>query len=245
MTNPEHLIIAGCSFSAGDSNIDKARENPSTWAHWLLDPLSPKFLYNLAIPGGGNFAISHNLVYILESKKYMTPKNTMIGFNLSSLDRSDVICPVDHPQANQSFSWSKDFGYAWLTQGSFAYQTPPFKRMLQLHMGLENLITLNCLAIVQCMTYLEHRGFDYFFMLMDDTIIQDSPAWFTDSVLHGRKHKMVTFGEHQSMHEFCAGNDKLLSPDGFHPSNLGYQRIGERVNEFLSTSLYGSNGDGK
>jgi hypothetical protein len=228
----KYFITAGCSFTAGTSNIEQAQQNPQTWPHYLLSTVQPQFFYNMAMPGGGNKQIIYNLVYLLESKSHITPADTLIGISLTGLDRLDTMCAVDHPNANQWFSWGQDFRYSWITQGSFAFAGPPFGGILQKHMELEQIQLDNCLSIVQCLTYLEAQGFDYFLMLMDDTIIDDSPAWFKDRVFNKLKHRFVDFGESASMYSY-AKSQNYLSEDGFHPNQQGQKLISSKVNKHL------------
>jgi hypothetical protein len=154
----------------------------------------------LAIPGGGNQQINNNLVYLLESKKYIEPKNTLIGINITGLDRVDLMCPIDHPDVNENFSWQQDFGFGWINEGSFCNYTPPFNGKLQKNIGIEQVILYNCLAIIQCFSYMELQGFKYFFMLMDNDILKDSPAWFKNFVLHN--NHLVRFNQVNNMHDF-------------------------------------------
>jgi len=228
----QYFITAGCSYSAGIGDVIKAKRNPQTWSHYLLSELNPEFFYNLAIPAGGNTQISKNLAYMLETKKYITPNNTLIGINLSGLDRIDTMCAVDNLYANKNFSWAQDFGFGWITQGSFLFNAPPFNGMLQKNMELTQVKQTSCLSIMQCVAYLDWRGFDYFFMLMDDSVIDDAPDWFKDSLLNSRQDRYIKFDEHRSMYSF-AKNQNLLSNDNFHPSQAGYELIGDRVYKFL------------
>jgi len=228
----KYFITSGCSFTAGNSNIEIAQQDPWVWPHYLLTTVQPQFFYNLAIPAGGNKQIAHNLVYLLESKPYITPADTLIGINLTGLDRIDTMCAVDHPNANRFFSWTGDFGYGWITQGSFAFTGPPFVGILQKHMELKQIQLDNCLSIVQCLTYLEARGFEYFVMLMDDTIREDAPAWFKDRVLNNLKHRFVDFVESDSMYSY-AKSQNCLGADGFHPNRQGQKLISSKVNTHL------------
>lgn len=184
------------------------------------------------MPGGGNQQMAHNLTYLLESKSYINPHETLIGINLTGLDRIDTMCAVDHPNANEFFSWRQDFGYSWITQGGFVFSGPPFGGLLQKNMGLEQIHLDNCLSVVQGLTYLESRGFDYFLMLMDDTIIQDAPYWFAQHVLNKRKHRFVDFGESASMYSYAKSNH-CLGDDGFHPNLQGYELIASKINTHL------------
>ena len=224
--NLANFIVAGCSFSVGISDKEVAINCPTTWSHFLLSKLNPKFFYNLAIPGSGNFAIANNLIYLLESKNHIEAKDSLIIFNISGLDRIDTMVPVDHPNANKSFSWDKDFKFGWIVEGGFLNNKNVFKGLLQKNMGFEQVQLLSCLSMVQCFSYLESRNFNYRFMLMDNNIL-NSPVWFTD-FLNVRQDKWIQFDHAQSMHEY-AKNTNLLSEDKFHPSIHAHKLIADQI----------------
>ena len=229
----ENFIVSGCSFSAGSSSINQAEENPKVWPDFLLPVLKPKFFINLSIPGSGNLSIANNLTLCLETKKNLSPTNSIIGINISGLDRIDIMCSVDHPDANKYFSWGKDLGHNWITHGAWVglEKSSPFYGSLQKNMELEQARTMSCLSIVHCFSYLELHNFKYFFMLMDDYIINDSPAWFTD-YLDQRKDKCVKFNQHQSMHSYAKSCEGLHT-DQFHPSVIGHKLIAEQIKSFI------------
>jgi hypothetical protein len=227
----KQFITAGCSFTAGGSLIEDAIQHPKTWSHFLLPKINPEFFYNLAMPGGGNGATGTNLIYLLETKKYIEPKNTLIGINITGLDRIDTMCAVDHPDANKHFSWNYDFGYSWITEGGFTSNMSPFYGALQKNTELEQIRISNALAIITCFCYLELHKFNYFFMIMDDLVIQDSPPWFLD-FLNCRQQQWITFNDHNTMHSLVKEKN-LLEEDKFHPSIGGHQLIADIVIEQL------------
>lgn len=226
-----NFITAGCSFTAGNSVIEEVTRSPSVWPDFLVSWIDAKVFYNIGITGGGNCAMCDSLIYLLETKKYINPGNTLIGINITGLDRIDTMCAVDHPNDTNRFSWKHDFGFSWINEGGFTCQIPPFNGDLQKHIGLEQIHLLNALAVTKCLTYLESHKFSYFFMVMDDQVIQDSPPWFLD-FLNCRKKKWITFGNHNTMHSFAKENC-LLEEDGFHPSNAGHKLIADAAIEQL------------
>jgi hypothetical protein len=229
----ENFIVSGCSFSAGSSSINQAEENPKVWPDFLLPVLKPKFFINLSIPGSGNLSIANNLILTLETKKNLSPSNSLVVINITGLERIDVMCSVNHPDANKYFYWSKDLGYNWITHGAWVglEKSSPFYGSLQKNMELEQARTMSCLSIVHCFSYLELHNFKYFFMLMDDYIINDSPAWFTD-YLDQRKDKFIKFGQYQSMHSYAKSCEELHT-DQFHPSVGGHELIAKHINSFI------------
>ena len=175
-----NFITAGCSFTAGNSVIEEVTRSPSVWPDFLVSRIDAKVFYNIGITGGGNCAMCDSLIYLLETKKHINPTNTLIGINITGLDRIDTMCAVGHPNDTNRFPWKHDFGFSWINEGGFTSQIPPFNGDLQKHIGLEQIHLLNALAVTKCLTYLESHKFSYFFMVMDDQVIQDSPPWFLD-----------------------------------------------------------------
>lgn len=231
MSQLEYFITAGCSFTAGTSDIDQARSNPESWPHFLLEKIPARFLINLAIPGGGNQQIADNVIYLLETKKYITSENCLIGINFTGLDRLDIMCAVDHPDANKNFSWSKDFGFGWITEGTFVSKTSPFNGMLQKNMELDQTQLSNCLSIVKLLSYLELNRFKYFFMLMNDEIMDTSRTWFNDFVNQGQTGPVI-FGQSKSMKSF-ATDKGLLNKDQFHPNKEAHQLMSNEIFGYL------------
>jgi hypothetical protein len=218
----DNLLIAGCSFTA---SVD-------SWATQLQKIINPLQCINIGVSGAGNYTIGTNIVYFLELKKNYTSKNTTVVFNVSGLDRIDTMCPVDHPNANNYWAWDKDLGFNWINQGGFTGQQPPFNGMLQKHMGIDQIIKVNSLAIIQCISYLELNNFKYYFMLMDDQICKDSPTWFT-KFLEQRRDKWITFDTHKSMYSYALANDQIGN-DGFHPSPAGQILIAQAVASIIN-----------
>ena len=228
--NLANFIVAGCSFSAGTNDKELAINCPTTWSHFLLKKLNPTFFYNLAIPKSGNYSISTNLIYLLESKNHINPENTIIGINFTGLDRIDNMCSQDHPNANRDFSWDHDFKFGWITEGTFITRSQPYNGILQKNIGFEQTKITNCIFIIQCISYLEARNFNYFFMLMNDTII-DAPSWFTN-FLNSHKDKWITFDNNQNMHEFSKSKNLLVN-DTFHPLPSAHKLMAEHISNKL------------
>lgn len=218
----KHFVTAGCSFTAGED----------TWPNFLLHNIFntnyPEHFVNLAIPGGGNQQIFDNLVFLLESKKYMSDFDTLIGINLTEMDRIDTMCSIQHPNKNQYFGWGDmDFNFNWINENGFTVKKPPFNGKLQYNIGYEQVVILNCLSIVKGLSYLENNNFDYFFMTITDDVINESPSWFAD-FLFARKNKWITFENDQSMFSYSKNNN-LLSQDKFHPSIEGQKEIADII----------------
>ena len=223
----EKLVISGCSFSAGSSDIENGTMYPITWSHFLLPKINPNVFVNLSVHGGGNISSGFNIVYLLETKKFFTSDDTLILFNITGLDRVDTMCYNDNSYANSSFSWNKDFGFGWITEGGFTSKLPPFNGMLQKNIGVDQIITTNSLSIINTITYLEANNFQYAFMLMDQHVETDAPD-FLRRFLNNRSKYYITFDGISNMHEYCKQNT-WLKKDQFHPSHEGYSRIADFV----------------
>lgn len=232
MTSTVYLVNAGCSFTAGTSDIHLAKNNPQSWGHFLLSKINPRIYINLGIPGGGNRQIADNLIYLLNSKPEITPSNSLILFNISGLDRIDTMCSIEHPDANKNFSWSKDFGFSWITEGGFVSTNAPFYGALQKNMELEQIRLSSCLAIIQLLAFLKLKKFRFFFMTLDDKIFEECPTWFKTVIFEHYNHNYIRFGEVFSMHEF-AKSKNLLAPDRFHPNLEANQLVANVVYETL------------
>jgi hypothetical protein len=229
----ENFVVAGCSFSAGSSQVKVSIENPKVWPDFLLPILTPKIFINLSMPGGGNLSIANNLTLCLETKKNISSSNSLIGINITGLERIDTMCSVQHPDANKYFNWAKDLNHNWITQGGWTEleEKSPFYGSLQKNIELEQARTLSCLSIVQCFSYLECNNFKYFFMLMDDNIISDSPSWFK-KYLDQRKDKYIRFDQDQSMYSYAKTCGELSS-DQFHPSIQGQKLIAGHIGSLI------------
>jgi hypothetical protein len=163
----------------------------------------------------------------LESNKSLTPGNTLVGFNITGIDRSDVICSPDHPAINDILVTgitegvehpSKRFGFGWITGGI---------RSDMIHI-------FNCILVVQAISYLEANNFNYFFMLMNSEVYDYAPDWFQNFLQ--QREQWVKFENFNNMFEFLKYN-ALISPDG-HPTRSGHRLIAEHILNFLHNHGY-------
>lgn len=227
------LITTGCSFTAGASGTD-ATNNPQTWSHFYLKVLQPNLFVNLAMPGAGNFAMSKNLTYFLETKQDYTPDNTQIIFNITGFDRVDTMCSVDHPNANQWFAWAQDVEHNWISE-RFVNDGAPFNGLLQKHMGFDQIKRLGALSVIDAIMYLEQREFNYYFMFMDNEAHADSPE-FLIKFLENRSDRWIQFDHQIGMHDYCKEFGMLIN-DNFHPDLQGYEMIANFVNQHIKEKL--------
>jgi hypothetical protein len=226
-----NLLIGGCSFSAGTSDIGEALAQPSTWAHFLLSKIDINLYANLAIPGGGNLATSFNILNFLQKNTHFNKKNTLVIFNITGLERIDTICATDHPDAIQYFSYSKSLNYNWINEGSFETKMSPFYGKLQKNMGYDQVKILNEYAVITLISFLENENYNFRFMYMDEEIVKESSDIFQKFLLK-RQSNLILFDEHLAMHEYCK-QQQALHRDNQHPSVHGYQLISAKVLENL------------
>jgi len=230
----KNLITTGCSFTAGviplpHENKIAWKNRGSVWPHFCfaeMNPAQDKFV-NLAIPGGGNIAAFTNLIYVLENNKTFTPDNTLIGINLTGMHRYDAISDSANVQVNKNLCCididgithiSDTLGFGWITGK---------------HFGNQKVDILSAVTIIQGLSYLELRKFNYFFMLMNNAIYDYSPEWFQQA-LDIRKSNWITFNKHIGMFEFVR-NLNQVTEDG-HPTTDRHKRISEFVIEYIKNN---------
>ena len=235
MTTYNKLLISGSSVTAGTSDLVEAQNTPQTWAHFLLSSIKPTIFCNLAIPGGGNISIAKTLIYTLETKLEYTPNDTLVIFNIAPLDRVDIMCDIDHPNANKYFSWAQDLGFGWITSGSFISRIPPFKGIIEKNMGFDAVVNYNALELVGLITYLEGNGYNFYFMLDNISILADAPNYLVN-FLNSKIRHWIQFDEHLSLREYC--QDKQLMADSEHPNLQGHQALAQQVQQHIANTVH-------
>jgi hypothetical protein len=201
-------------------------EDHWSWSHFCLTALGceHKNYKNFAIPGGGNMAAMTNLIYFLETNPDWTPENTRIGFNITGLDRQDAIVSAEHAKAlamRAQYHIREDLQIGWLINS-----VHPDSR---LHTKQQQIQT--CLAVTQALTYLDYRGFDYFFMLLNQSIYNFSPQWFQQA-LDQHQYRWLHF-DAGGMYERVKSAGLIDSTK--HPTRAGYQLLADDVLEYLES----------
>lgn len=223
----KNFIVSGCSFTAGVINPDNVNEwatQSFAWPHYCfleMDPENSNFL-NFALPGSGNNAAISNLVYYLELNKQANAANTLVGLNLTGLERSDTMCHTHHQDANNDVSnqhIKEQLNIGWI-HNSHSRE--------QLRQGVTQLTIQSCLSIVQGIVYLESKCIDYFFMLMTDSVYTASPLWFKE-FLDARQSNWVQFDGTRGMMEFVKQHQLTETSSNFHPSKKGHKILSEHV----------------
>jgi len=231
MHNLTHFVVTGCSFSAGvfDEVVPAAEwvNRASSWPMFLYSELMPvnDTFINLAIPGGGNTAAFTNLIYLLESNKNLTSKNTIIGFNVTSLYRQDQICDIRDTTRHTYISFSdvhKELKISWKKLPTDAAT------------DFSTIAIQSALKVIESITYLEQMGYNYFFMLMNDDIYYHSPEWFQDFLDKRKDKTWITFGDCLSMDSFTKSVSGYVSDHDLHPNLDTHKLISQRVKHFLN-----------
>jgi hypothetical protein len=232
------LLISGCSFSTGSSNVEDACANPSTWANALCSLARPTIVCNLSIPGGGNNAIIGGLTYTITTQQIWNAQDTMIVFNVTGMERTDLICAPDHPDGNRLNSWYQQdqFPFKYLISGGWARpQSNPQDRLfreLETNQQFDAICLHNSMAMMNFMLSLDARQYRWYFMIMDRENVWDHSPEFFRQFLESRSN-WIQFGEHRSMKEFCEHNG-WLEQDNFHPTAQGHQAMATQIWQKMS-----------
>jgi hypothetical protein len=234
MNTYTNLLVAGSSVSAGTSDRTAAIHTPQVWPHFLLQALDSKVFCNLAMPAGGNISIAKNLIYVLTTKPEYTANDTLVIFNIAPMDRFDIMCDIDHPNANQHFSWAKAIGFSWITSGSFVAKTLPFNGSIEKNMGFDAIVNYNALELIGLITYLEDRGYNFHFMFDNASILEDAPGYLI-TFLNSKTRHWIQFNEHPTLREYCQAKHLMLDTE--HPTLQGHQALAQQVQQHLNEEI--------
>jgi hypothetical protein len=230
---PDRFLVSGCSFTTGSSDAGDIHKKMNSWPCPLVVKYNIPIIYNLALSGGGNTSICHNISYVIDTDPVFAPENTLVLFNITGLDRIDLMVQSDHPDINTNGSWHKVFPFAWITSGGWL--TGKLKKItdtLQKNLGWDSVIRSNCLNIINFIQRLEADGYRYYFMLMDDQILDDAPDFFINFI-KSKTQQWITFNEYLSMHSYGKSLG-LLESDNFHLTLEGNLKIAEIVNNQIT-----------
>lgn len=211
-------MASGCSFTAGGDP-----KSPRVWADYLIDDVN--MYANLALPGGGNFAVAKNIMMFLARYQHYRSENTLVVFNISDMARVDVMCDPGDTDANDSFPWATALGINWKTHGC-----RPVKGIKDF--GIPPAEWTNELALMGMISYLESRGFDYYFMYMLEHTSNNLSPWFRKFMDDRSRHHVVLDG-HNGMMEYCHDKKLVTAEDNWHPSPEGHRRIGNIVRQHI------------
>lgn len=224
----KNLIVAGCSFSEGTNRKELFNNTPETWSHFLVNKYltSVNRYINLGIPGGGNTQIVKSLIYTLETTN-LNPNETLVLFNITGLQRIDLMCQIEQPDHNEYFRWKNMYNFSYINIPHLNSTDTIFKDLLHKNLGYNEVVLSNSIELIGLFHYLKSKNIDYKFMLLDNTIEERCP-----DVLKTYIDSAIKFNG-LNMYEYCEENN-LLDTDNFHPSTDGYSALSDFIYQSLT-----------
>lgn len=217
---PSPASQGGCSFlDQGQTHVAE----PRSWASMLAQELAVQSFVNTAAASHGNILIAQSLRWILKQFPY-DPAVTMVMFNVSIPMRLDIPCEFDHPDASPRVPWQRD-----LIPHTYLHRESRTHRDIEKQVGLDIVPALGWAELDFLAHYLEHRGFEYCFLLTENYL--DDPG-FREWVLD-RQHRLITLDPGVGLTEF-ARESGHNTENGYHPDAQGRRIVVDRVREFLS-----------
>ena len=222
LSDVKTLITTGCSFTAASSDIG---ETPTTWAGHLAKYLKVDDYVNMALSGGGNTSTSFSLTSFLLDRNdvFLDASSTMVVFNITDFDRTDMITYPDHYSSNENNSWKDIIGFNWINDGGFMGKREPYNHLIQKNTGIKQVEKLGVLSLELMVSMLHSMNIEYRILLMRNYIDECDNKDIT-RFMTKYDDRIIKLGSSIGMYEFCKKNS-LLSEDGFHPSNEGYYKI--------------------
>lgn len=231
----KHLLASGCSFTQDGIGGMPPYENfcgassfrnyegiqvaeCKSWASFLSKLLDVESFVNFASSSHGNVLISKTIIDALEKFSY-DPLDTFVIFNISSLDRLDVICEWSSEDKSSFVPWDQN-----LLDYTFAKPRSEVWKAEFNKLSLDAIYMLSLNALNTLFEYLNNHGYNYIFTTLED---------YTDlPLIQSNLNHMVTLDSTNGMYEYCNANN-LLSTDNFHPSTEGHKQIAEHVYNFI------------
>lgn len=223
----KNLIVGGCSFTAnglggspptkssgGGNSYNHGALSPWSWAGHLSRMLDVESLVNVAAAGHGNILTANAMMTLINSFNYNTD-DTLIVFNLTDPARLDIICDFDCADADPWISWTKD-----IIPYTFLNRDRNFMRISNVD-KIERLTTATTELLFD---FLEHKGFSYYFMTMND--VTQTPL---NDLVEKHKARFIPLSPGKTMMNFCKLTDNTVSKSDFHPSENGHKMIAEQV----------------
>ncbi|MBL96339.1 MAG: hypothetical protein CMF52_00820 [Legionellales bacterium] len=235
----KNLLASGCSFthdgiggvpptndSAGGSSFkqydDIQPASCASWASFLSTFLEVESFINFAAPSHGNVLICETIISALEKYNYKQD-DTLIIFNISSMDRFDLKIDWENSENNTNIYWTSE-----LLDYTFAKTRGPLWKKKFASMELEEITSLNISALEKLLKYLKDKNYMFLFTVMQD---------YSDNlIIQQYKDNLVTLNPGIGMHEFCKEKN-LLIDDNFHPSTQGHKQIAEQVLDFITKKI--------
>ena len=234
----QNLLVSGCSFTqdgigghpptahntGGNSfipDISYVANTPRSWASFIAKELAVKSFVNFAASGHGLCLINKTIQDAIKKFHY-TPENTLVAFNITSLDRLDIVCDWNNADRCNYIPWSKDhFDYTYAKP-----QCDLWKQKF-LNIDINDVEQASLDALDDLFTFLENRHFSYVFTMMDDyTHLPQIKSRLSQAVLLSPGIGMAEFAQKEG----------LLDNDNRHPSVPGHQQISLQVIEKIKKS---------
>jgi len=216
----KNLVVGGCSFTYNNSYTDAC-----TWPYYLRELGDFDTVYDCALPGAGNYHISHAVQWMLLNQD-LDREQTLVIIMWSGNDRDDFICGTD-------FLSNYPMQYCYLPTVASAIsggEHSTAKGNTTINIGVKQIKTRqsraieNFLYIDSLKTWLDQRGYRSVFL---NYIDRQLPSRTTDFEIKpylplGCQQRLNDIFDHcQDPYSFCLKNN-LLCEDDFHPSTDGH-----------------------
>ena len=236
---PTNILASGCSFTAdglggrppepadpgGNSfrqDPDYEMQTPVSWASHLANIIDPDSFCNLAGHSHGNFFISKTIIDCLEKFNYL-PGNTLVLFNISEMNRFDVVCDFSHKDKCEYIPWTENvLDYAFLKKGSAEWKQEFFKTT---NPSIE---AFNIAQLKVLFEYLVDNNFKFAFTLMQD--------YLNYPIINEYQNFCVPL-PYKGMYEFCKSIGETVSVTDMHPTTAGHLEIANLTKDFLEDKI--------
>lgn len=213
----------GCSFvDQGQGHVAQ----PRSWASMLAQELEVQSFVNTASASHGNILIAHSLRWILQRFHY-DPAVTMVMFNVSIPMRLDIPCEFDHPDASPRVPWKQD-----LIPHTYLHRESRTHRAIEKQVGLDIVPDLGWAELDFLAHYLEHRGYQYCFLLTEDYTGDAGFRRWASS----RWSRLITLDPGVGLTEF-ARDSGHNTENNYHPDAQGRRIVVDRVRDFLADNF--------
>ena len=225
----KNIIASGCSFTSnGLGGTPPTKDNPGsncfndnqcvaqTWVSHLAKMIAPISFVNLGACGHGNTLISKTLIDTVAKFNY-SPDNTLVLFNISSIDRLDVVC--EYNTDNKEIKWTQDI----LDYSFRPVYGPHWRNSLLSTESVEDVEQQSIESLVQLFDFLNSTGYPYAFTTMKDYTNLDVVVQNSDHLV-----PLPNVG----MYEYAKSIDQIAI-DGFHPSVSAHCQIAEYTLNFV------------
>jgi hypothetical protein len=227
----KHVIAGGCSFTAcstgglpptdkhpngGNSYTYDLNIPAGSWAAYVARQLNSLSFVNVAIESHGNYHTAISLVHVISKFNY-TPADTLVLFNITDLERYDVLT-TDNENKCKYQTWDQTLLDYNIVSRKIS---DPIRKIKGDAQTIESNVILNLLT-----KFLESSNINYRFLMMGDyTHLLD------DTLLNNKN--LIKLPNGVGMIEYCRRNQLNISESDYHPTVKGHASIGKLVLETL------------